>query len=207
MYRYIYIKFKMFKLKIFFSLVIVMYIWTLPVLSKIGFAEKNEISISGFISNAQATGAMSVLSYSPINLISEYQLDMVDNLNDEDIKNILLFTLSTFKMCYGLFLICTYHYVPYYVHFLVTFGFCLSFIIHSFFFLKYLKPSIITSIILKIGIFSFILMPFCFNSGLFLWFIECIGLTCLFLFTPVELILMDNDFEENHSYYESYNKL
>ena len=58
--------FKVSKYRIFSSLLIIVYIWCLPLLSRIGFAEKNKTTISGFIANSHATGALAggiVFSY------------------------------------------------------------------------------------------------------------------------------------------------
>ena len=56
-----------------FSTVGIVYVWSLPLLAYIGFAEKNSNSISAFISNPQATGAMAAVSFMPISLMWEYQ--------------------------------------------------------------------------------------------------------------------------------------
>jgi hypothetical protein len=59
--------------KIVYSLTGIAYVWSLPFLAKVGFAEKNATSISGFIANAPATGAMAALSFAPITLMWSYQ--------------------------------------------------------------------------------------------------------------------------------------
>ena len=38
----------------------IIYVWILPLLTRIGFTEANQTSISGFISNPPATGAFAV---------------------------------------------------------------------------------------------------------------------------------------------------
>ena len=56
--------------RLYASLLIIPYIWSLPLLSDIGFAEKDATSISGFIANAHATGAFAALSFNPLIVIS-----------------------------------------------------------------------------------------------------------------------------------------
>ena len=60
--------------RLYASLLIIPYIWSLPLLSDIGFAEKDATSISGFIANAHATGAFAALSFNPLILMWEYQM-------------------------------------------------------------------------------------------------------------------------------------
>lgn len=180
--------------KIIISLVILLYIWTMPFLSKIGFCVKNEHSISGYIANAPATGAMAVLSYCPLNLMKEFQLFKVLNLQKK-MAEVLDLSLTIFQLSYGLFLICTFHYVPNWLHFFTVFTFCLSFLVHTFLSLKYLQYSDITMFILYIGCGSLLFMPYCLKHEKYLWFVECIGLTCMFSFTPIEMLIQPNNNE------------
>lgn len=185
------LKIKVTKLKILLSLGIIVYIWSLPILSKIGFASKNESSISGYIATPPATGAMAVLSYLPLTLMSEY----VENTCEEK-KRYMDFSLTMFKFFYGLFLICTFHYCPYYIHMSIVFLFCFSYSIHAFFTILFLQPNIITSVILLIGTLCFSMIPIVCNSK-YMFFVESIGLTCIFMFTPVDLYLLDEPDDEN----------
>lgn len=55
--------------RLIFSLLGIIYVWSLPLLADIGFAQKNATSISGFIANPPATGGMAFVSFSPLVLI------------------------------------------------------------------------------------------------------------------------------------------
>ena len=118
--------------RLILSLIGIFYVWCLPFLAKIGFAEKDSNSISEFISNPPATGAMACISFIPLSLMWDYQ-DKVIDINYENIldKNILSITLKLFQLFYGLFLICTYNYVPIWLHTTSVILFCFSFILHS----------------------------------------------------------------------------
>ena len=59
--------------RILFSLLGIIYVWSLPLLAEIGFAQRNATSISGFIANPPATGAMAFISFTPLVLMWEYQ--------------------------------------------------------------------------------------------------------------------------------------
>ena len=195
------------KYTLLISLIIIIYIWLLPLLSKIGFAVPNQNSVSGFISNAPATGAMASLSYVPLYLMKEYQNYIIDAYCNDTDAQIASISLTFFQFFYGLFLICTFHYTPDVVHFSVVFLFGVSFIIHSYVVVKYLQPSNVSMVILLVGCTSFLVTPFTYSNGLWLWFVECIGLTCMFLFTPVEWLLLEKDTKLDSSYIDSYYRL
>lgn len=173
---------------LFSSLWIIVYIWCLPILSKLGFAVENEHSISGFISNAPSTGAMAVFSYIPLTLMKEYQ----SHHSTSEFCFLISYSLTCFQFFYGMFLICTFHYTPPTIHFGVVFMFGISFIVHSMLIIHVVEPNYISRVLLYIGCLSFLSIPYSYNKGLWLWFYECIGLTCLFSFTPLEWILYDD---------------
>ena len=55
--------------RLFVSLFGILYVWLLPLLADIGFAVKGATSISGFIANPPATGAMAFISFLPLVLM------------------------------------------------------------------------------------------------------------------------------------------
>ena len=69
----------LFKFKMIMTGVGVVYVWALPYLSYIGFAEPKSNSISAYIANPPATGAMSAISFIPLTLIWEYQDIIIEN--------------------------------------------------------------------------------------------------------------------------------
>ena len=71
---------------------IILYIWSLPYLARIGFAEKGATSISEFIANAHATGALAALSFTPLTLMWEYQDIRVVTVCTEKGKEVLYYT-------------------------------------------------------------------------------------------------------------------
>lgn len=172
------------KVKIYLSFISIIYVWILPYLSNIGFAEKNGTSISEFIANPQATGAMAAFTFLPIILMNEYQDLYIDN------KNILNITLLFFEISYGMFLSCPITYVSKFVHefFVICFG--ISFIIHSYFILYHEQFNKITKFVLGIGNLCFILLLSLNSNCIIYWFIECICFTCMILFTPIDWYLL-----------------
>ncbi|MAP67456.1 MAG: hypothetical protein CMF80_07150 [Candidatus Marinimicrobia bacterium] len=166
---------------------IILYIWSLPYLAKIGFAEKGSTSISEFVSNAHATGAMAVLSFTPLTLMWEYQDIRVVTVCTEKGKRVLYYTLVAYQWFYGGFLVCTVNYVPLWLHMLMVVSFCISFVIHSIMTMNYTKPSKCGQYQLIVGILSCVCMPF--SKGLWFWVCECVGLSMIMLFTPTEILL------------------
>lgn len=178
-------KYNIYKFYLSFSSII--YIWCLPFLSKIGFAEKNSTSISEFISNPQATGALAAVSFLPIILINEYQ-DNYINENSIILNKSLLF----FEIMYGLFLSCPVTYASELIHELCVICFGLSFIIHSYFILYHIQFNIITKFLLCLGSFGFFLLLCLDSSNLIYWFVECISFSCMLLYTPIDWYLVLN---------------
>ena len=166
---------------------IILYIWSLPYLARIGFAEKDETSISGFIANAHATGALASLSFTPLTLMWEYQDIRVVTVCTGKGKEILYYTLVAYQRFYGGFLVCTVNYVPMWLHTLTVVMFCTAFVIHSVMTMHYTKPTKAGQIELIIGILACACMPF--SSGLGFWVCECIGYSMIMLFTPTEILL------------------
>ena len=175
-------------LKNYLSLVGIFYVWSLPLLAHFGFAVKNSHSISQFISNPPATGAMASISFLPLVLMWEYQDFVISkHVNKESIERKLYLSLASFQLFYGLFLICTDGYVPDELHTCTVILFSFSFIYHAICVIFYVQPSKITSTILGIGILSFICLLFA--KDMWFWAFECIGFSSMLLYTPIDLVL------------------
>lgn len=173
--------------KFYLSFTAIIYIWCLPLLSKIGFAEKDSTSISQFISNAQATGGLAAVSFIPLILINEYQDTYINESN-----TILNKTLLLFEIMYGLFLSCPINYVSVLVHQICVASFGLSFIIHSYFVLYYIQFNKMTKCLLCLGSTCFILLLCLNSSNIIYWFVECITFSCMLLFTPLDWYILLN---------------
>ena len=204
---------------LFSVLLPIAYIWCLPFLSswkikrKIGevhnksttinFAENgcyNGIedkcglghSISAYISNPQATGAMAFTFALPIIVMWKYKPDGINT-----------FPLLLFTIFFGLFLICSLT-LNIYAHIFTLLVFCFASIIHfSFFYDKLSNKKKIFRILIILAKLSLLLLSaLCAyfiikrnnpsNNKLvdthWVWLIECIGLTSFILFTPLYLI-------------------
>ncbi len=181
--------------KIILSTVGILYIWSLPILSNLGFASKNGNSISEFISTPQATGAMASISFMPLCLMWEYQDIYISHFKKNwPVNNILYKTLTLFQIFYSAFLICCVSYVPSWLHTSVVIVFCLSFLVHAFLICFYIEINLLTKFILFIGTSFFILLPFA--DGMYFWAFECIGFTSMLLFTPIDWILLSKKKKE-----------
>lgn len=171
-------------LRIFFASSGIIYVWSLPLLSEYGFTQKGSTSISGFIANPPATGAMAAISFMPLTLMWEFQDSVLEKeVKNNVIKNMLTFTLSTFQFFYGGFLVCTETYVPLILHQTTVTLFGLSFIFHSLMIINSVKINICAKIILIIGIFAFGCLLFA--QGMWFWAFECIGFSSMLLYTPM----------------------
>ena len=87
-----------------------------------------------------------------------------------------------------MFLTCTVGYVPNIVHSGSVFIFGTSFLIHSGMVCRYIQPNVTTKITLGIGILAFISLIFVKN--MWFWAMECVGLSSMWLFTPIDWILL-----------------
>ena len=172
------------RLKLVASSIAIGYVWMLPVLATLGFAEKGGTSISEFIANPHATGAMAVSSFIPLNLVLEYQEYQIKTHQRGTWITLVMFLLS-----YGAFLICTVNYTPL-IHSVVVALFGVCFIIHSMYIICYINPSHRGKIVLSIGILAFASLLLV--NGMWFWMMECIGFSCMVLFTPVELYQSSN---------------
>lgn len=170
--------------RLLLSLLGIMYVWSLPVLSLIGFAEKNSTSISEFIANPPATGAMAAISFLPLNIMWEYQDFIIDNYREGLGKLSLYYSLSLFQLFYASFLVCTIGYVPSILHTFMVTMFALSFLYHAFMINKYIQPNTITWYILLVGLMSFASLLVV--KGMWFWAMECIGFSSMLLFTPID---------------------
>lgn len=171
--------------KLFMSSIGIIYVWSLPFLSKIGFSESGSTSISQFISNPPATGAMAFVSFMPITLLWQYQDFIISKKNS--FYKPLYYSLCLFQFFYGSFLVCTENYAPLWLHKITVVLFGLSYITHAGMILKYVEPCNIASTTLIIGIGSFISLIFV--KGMWFWAMESLGFSALLLFTPIELYM------------------
>lgn len=164
----------------------IIYVWSLPLLAYCGFAEKGSESISAFIANPPATGAMAAVSFIPLTLMWEYQDDVLRNkIKDATIQKLLYSSLSVFEFCYGAFLVCTENYAPPWLHTTTVVLFGSSFAIHGIVTIRTIDTSKCAKATLLIGIISFISLLFV--KGMWFWAVECIGITSMMMYTPIQL--------------------
>ena len=168
------------------STTIIIYVWSLPYLSTIGFAQPGATSISGFIANAHATGALAALSFRPLNLMWEYQHFVIKHTNCQLGKEILGWTMASYQLFYGGFLVCTVNFVPLWMHRTTVTLFVVSFMIHSLMTLIYIKPRLLGQLELIIGLVTCLCLPFV--KGISFWALESIGFSMMMLFTPTEIL-------------------
>lgn len=195
------------KLILVISLIPIIYIWILPLLSKPDhtFAEdgcyngieqecKLGYSISAYISNSQATGAMALTFTIPIALMWIYK----PNNNLETMIPLVIFTLF-----FGLFLIFSVTF-DLKLHIFAVLSFCIGAIIHFCFVLKTIRNYInifrflifvSISCLICIGICGYIFIntknednPLLKNTY-WVWGFESLGLSSLILFTPLSILL------------------
>ena len=187
---------KMTPCRIILSTCGIVYVWSLPFLAVIGFAEPDSTSISSFISNAPATGAMAAISFMPLTLMWEYQDIVITYKKNQKGKNELYYSIMLFQFFYGAFLTCTVCCVPMWLHSTTVIIFGTSFLIHCAYILKYIEPTYGGTCTLVIGVSAFISLLFVQN--MWFWAMECIGFSSMLLFTPIELYLISkNSFYNN----------
>ena len=174
--------------RLIFSLVGIVYVWSLPLLADFGFAQSGSTSISQFIANPPATGAMAAISFIPMTLMWEYQDYILNRDGYLNIEKLWVGTLASFQFFYSLFLTCTDGIVPDWLHTTSVILFGLSFICHSVIILWYIESRNISKIVLGIGILSFLGLTCA--PGMWFWFLECVGFSSMVLFTPLEWILI-----------------
>ena len=146
------------KSRVLSSFGVILYIWLLPVLSKTGFSEKDATTISGFIANAHATGALAALSFTPLCLMWEYQAFL---LSKKKYMDMLYYSLSAYQFFYGSFLVCTVNYVPEWLHTTTVVLFSTAFVGHSCIIMYYTPPTTIGKLDLTIGIIGCVFICFC----------------------------------------------
>lgn len=162
----------------------VFYVWSLPLLATLGFAEKGATSISGFIANPPATGAMAAVSFIPLTLMWEYQDAIIETYVLKPIqRNALYASLSTFQLFYGTFLICTKNYAPMWLHQTVVALFGTSFAIHGLVTTISMHTSWAAVGVLSTGIVASVCLIWV--KGMLFWMFECIGMSAMILYTPV----------------------
>ena len=166
----------------------IVYVWSLPYLATIGFAEPGSTSISAFIANPRATGAMAAVSFMPLTLMWEYQDMIVAQSGSKKNYVILYYTLPMVQLFYGLFLTCTIGYVPTWLHSGTVVMFGTSFLAHSAVVCRCIQPNLVTKVTLAIGMFSFLSLLVV--SDMWFWAMECVGLTAMWSFTPIDWVLL-----------------
>ena len=170
--------------RVFLSTCGVFYVWSLPVLAEWGFAEPGATSISGFIANAPATGAMAAISFMPLTLMWEYQDSVLDTKGKGCLtRNALHISLTTFQFFYGCFLVCTETYAPMWLHQTTVTLFGLSFITHGLFTMHTVSCSIYPNVMLMTGMAAFALL-LC-ADGMWFWACECVAFSSMLLYTPL----------------------
>eukprot|EP00747_Dinoflagellata_sp_TGD_P215059 gnl/TRDRNA2_/TRDRNA2_87818_c0_seq2.p1 gnl/TRDRNA2_/TRDRNA2_87818_c0~~gnl/TRDRNA2_/TRDRNA2_87818_c0_seq2.p1 ORF type:complete len:280 (+),score=28.00 gnl/TRDRNA2_/TRDRNA2_87818_c0_seq2:56-895(+) len=119
--------------KVFGTLLPVVYVWSLPLLARIGFASMCPgyprcqdahvgASVSRFIANTQATGAMAACFFYP-------SMHLWINIQYVRHQRGVKHTLAVFQACFGLFLICPVTVVPS-LHAAAVCTFCTAALVH-----------------------------------------------------------------------------
>jgi len=175
-------------MRMFLSTCGILYVWSLPLLAMIGFAEPGSHSISEFIANPPATGAMAAISMMPLTLMWEYQDVIIMHYKNGIGKKPMYYSLTAFQIFYGMFLICTYGYVPNWLHTTTVVVFGTSFITHSALVIKYVQTNKYSTTVLCVGIMSFASLLFV--KGMWFWAMECLGLSSMILFTPLDWVFL-----------------
>lgn len=173
------------------SLLGIIYVWSLPWLSNFGFTESGSTSISQFIANAPATGAMAAISFIPMTLMWEYQDFILNRENYYQIQDLWVGSLVSFQLFYGLFLTCTDGIAPSWLHTSTVILFGTSFIGNSMIILFYVESKTISKVVLSIGILSF--LGLLIAQDMWFWACECVGFSSMLLFTPLEWFLLSNN--------------
>ena len=173
----------------------VLYVWALPLLARVGFAQRGATTVSAFIANPPATGAMAALSFTSLTLMWEYQdlIVKVRAANATWVYHSLARSLAAFQTMYGAFLVCTQGYAPAWLHAATVVAFCASFLAHAGTIAIVVQPSRLARGLLATGMFSCaMLIGFMLARAftLWFWFFECVGLSTIFLFTPFEWMLI-----------------
>eukprot|EP00928_Gymnodinium_smaydae_P086690 TRINITY_DN710_c0_g3_i1.p1 TRINITY_DN710_c0_g3~~TRINITY_DN710_c0_g3_i1.p1 ORF type:complete len:297 (+),score=38.24 TRINITY_DN710_c0_g3_i1:100-891(+) len=185
-------------LRVVGTLLPIIYVWSLPFLAQVGFAHKcptypacdaEGASISNFIANAHATGAMAACYYYPA-------IQMW--LNAQYVRHYpyVYETLGIFQICFGMFLMCPVTEVPN-LHFSSVLAFCISALFHCKTLTRQCAGARLRLcrllLIIAVGSFAslFVLAMITGFSGdwvpnnvpMLFWCLECCGLTSITLFT------------------------
>ena len=180
-------------MRVFLSTCGIVYVWSLPLLALCGFSQPKSNSISGFIANPPATGAMAAVSFMPLTLMWEFQDSVIEtHLEKNKIKKTLYKSLSIFQFFYGCFLVCTETYAPEWLHTTTVVLFGSSFAYHGIMSITTIQSNIYANSILFIGILSFISLLFV--KDMWFWTMECVGFSCMLLYTPIQwYTFIEND--------------
>eukprot|EP00930_Biecheleria_cincta_P090432 TRINITY_DN79810_c0_g1_i1.p1 TRINITY_DN79810_c0_g1~~TRINITY_DN79810_c0_g1_i1.p1 ORF type:complete len:244 (+),score=9.75 TRINITY_DN79810_c0_g1_i1:43-774(+) len=178
------------------TLLPILYVWCLPFLGKLGFAhlctdfprcDSTGASVSDFISNDHATGAMAALFFYPNLFLWKNALHVRDTY--------VYRTLGTYQASFGLFLACPVTEVPN-LHGMAVCLFCITGLAHNNKMLKHCEgqTKLLCQRLLKIAMMAFVVIfllvwvarfdenllpdncPYCF------WISECVGLSSMIIF-------------------------
>lgn len=174
-------------LRWFLTFISILFVWSLPILGELGFAESSGNSISDYIANPHATGAMAFISFIPLLTICEYQDYYLNSKVTGVLQQIVLYwSLRMFVFFYGMFIIITVNYNQT-LHSMAVVLFGISFIIHGILSMLHITKSYISIFTISVGIVSFISLQFI-GQNILYWCVECIGFTAMVLFTPIEIM-------------------
>jgi hypothetical protein len=173
-------------MRVFMSTCGIIYVWCLPLLALCGFSQPGSHSISAFIANPPATGAMAAVSFMPLTLMWEFQDSIIEtHLEKNKIKKKLYRTLSIFQFFYGCFLTCTETYAPGWLHATTVVLFGSSFAYHGIMTINSIQSTnVYANSVLFVGILSFLSLLFV--KGMWFWAMECLGFTSMLLYTPMQ---------------------
>ena len=172
-------------MRVFMSTCGIIYVWSLPLLALCGFSQPGSHSISAFIANPPATGAMAAVSFMPLTLMWEFQDSIIEtHLEKNKIKKKLYRSLSIFQFFYGSFLTCTETYAPGWLHATTVVLFGSSFAYHGIMTITSIQSNVYANSILFVGILSFLSLLFV--NGMWFWAMECLGFTSMLLYTPMQ---------------------
>lgn len=178
----------------FASILPTLYIWSLPLLQLSGFTEDGDqggqVTISKYISNSHATGLMASVFYYPCLIMWEYPQHKSYNWY----KSCQFYSLLVFQLSFGLFLTFTTTWKPL-LHSISVAIFSIAAITHFGLLLKKGHHQEKLKYLLVGGILGFlilclftILANYQITVSYAFWFFECVCLTIMIWFTPLEIL-------------------
>ena len=176
----------------------IMYTWSLPALASVGFAVPFDPakfprpSISAYMSNARATGAMAVV------MVPTFVMMWI-NLFNTYYTTIILVSLVLFQLGFSIMVICTVSW-NLTMHKSGVFMMCVGAFLYCFSMLEKPQQHIIQTLLLAVGILCFGIMLVVAALNLhklagferYFYFAEVIGLTAIVAYVPI--IVWRNDY-------------